>query len=195
MEIRSGADLDKALLANGCLHYVYVLRQPDGVACYGGIGTPFYVGIGQRGRLFEHEKAAKEGTEAGRKVDAINEIWSSGREVVRTIDSFHQKEPWIREGELIHEIGRIDDRTGPLTNPQTYSASHVIEGVELRKYAADQVAAGGVDAIPAKFKLKNIRLKEGPVEPRSPTSCTGPAIPSAGSRRPSSCAGARGRRS
>ncbi len=173
MNIKSRTELDRELHAAGRQHYVYILRQPDGEPCFGGLGTPFYVGIGQRGRLFEHEKAAREGSEIGKKIDAINAIWSKGGEVVRTIDSFHEREPWIREAELIHEIGRIEDGTGPLTNPQTYSASHVVEGVELRKYAADQLSAGGIHAIPTKFKLRNTRLREGPIQPRSAISVMG----------------------
>jgi hypothetical protein len=154
-------------------HYVYILRQPDGKPCFGGVGTPFYVGIGQRGRLFEHEKAAREGSESGLKIDTIRSIWSSGEEVVRTIDSFHSKEPWIREAELIHEIGRLAEGTGTLVNPQTYSASHTHDGVELRKYAAEQLAAGGIDAIPAKFKLRHTRLIAGENVPKSLTSVMG----------------------
>jgi hypothetical protein len=149
------------------------LRKPDGIESFGGIGTPFYVGIGQRGRLFEHEKAARDGSEQGLKIDTIRSIWAAGHEVVRTIDSFHEKEPWIREAELIHEIGRLAEGAGPLTNPQTYSPSHTVEGVELRKYAQQQLSAGGIDAIPVRFKLRNIRLKAGPNQPRSLTSVMG----------------------
>jgi hypothetical protein len=137
------------------------------------MGTPFYVGVGQRGRLFEHEKAARDRSEQGAKIDTILAIWASGGEVVRTIDSFHAQEPWIREAELIHEIGRLAEGQGSLTNPQTYSPSHTVEGVELRKYAAEQMSAGGVDAIPAKFKLRETRLQAGPNAPRSLDSVMG----------------------
>lgn len=173
MEIRAQTELNSLLQAGSGPHYVYILRKPDGVSCFGGVGTPFYVGVGQRGRLFEHEKAAREGTEEGRKIETIRAIWATNSSVVRTIDSFHIREPWIREAELIHEIGRIADGTGPLTNPQTYSPSHAVEGVELRKYAEEQLAAGGVDAIPAKFKLRNVRLQAGPNAPSSLSSVMG----------------------
>jgi hypothetical protein len=165
--IKTPVELSALLQAGAGPHYVYVLRHPDGIDSFGGTGTPFYVGVGQRGRLFEHEKAAREGSEEGLKVDTIRAIWNAGGEVVRTIDSFHKSEPWIREAELIHEIGRLAEGTGPLLNPQTYSPSHTVEGVELRKYARDQVAAGGVDAIPAKFKLRDRRLRAGPKQPKS----------------------------
>jgi hypothetical protein len=166
-EIKTPGELKALLQAGHGPHYVYVLRKPDGVACWGGVGTPFYVGIGQRGRLFEHEKAARDGSESGQKIDTIRAIWASGQEIVRTIDSWHDKEPWLREAALISTIGRIADGAGPLVNPQTYSASRPLEGVELRKYAEDQIAAGGVDAIPAKFKLRETRLAAGPNIPRS----------------------------
>lgn len=173
VEIRTPAELSALLHAGAGPHYVYVLRRPDGAESFGGTGTPFYVGIGQKNRLFEHEKAAKEGTEQGLKIDTIRSIWDVGQEVIRTIDSFHDKEPWIREAELIHKIGRLADGTGPLTNPQTYSPSHVVDGVELRKYAQEQLAAGGVDAIPPRFKLRSVRLEAGPRQPRSLSSVMG----------------------
>ena len=179
--IQTRQDLDTLLRAGNGPHYVYVLRQPDGKPCFGGIGTPFYVGIGQRGRLFEHEKAAREGSEAGSKIETIRSVWSRGQEVVRTIDSFHSKEPWIREAELIHEIGRLGEGTGPLTNPQTYAASHTHDGVELRKYAAEQLAAGGIEAIPAKFKLRQTRLMAGENVPKSLTSVMGKVYSTAAS--------------
>jgi hypothetical protein len=172
-EVKTQADLNTLLQSGRGPHYVYVLRRPDGIECFGGLGTPFYVGIGQRGRLFEHEKAARERTEQGLKIDTIKSIWEAGQQVVRTIDSFHAKEPWIREAELIREIGRLADGTGSLTNPQTYSPSHTVDGVELRKYAQEQLSAGGVEAIPARFKLRNVRLEAGPNPPRSLTSVMG----------------------
>lgn len=171
--INSQGELDAMLRAGRGPHYVYVLRQPDSIPSFGGIGTPFYVGIGQRGRLFEHEKAAREGKENGLKIETIRSIWARGLEDVRTIDSFHTKEPWIREAELIHEIGRIADGTGPLVNPQIYAESRTHDGVELRKYAIDQLAVGGVDAIPERFKLRQTRLTAGPKAPKSLTSVMG----------------------
>lgn len=171
--INSPTELTQLLNEGYGPHYVYVLRRPDGVNCHGGVGTPFYVGVGQRGRLFEHEKAAREGTEQGLKIDTIREIWAAGQQIVRTIDSFHEREPWIREAELIHQIGRLSEGTGPLTNPQTYSPSHTVDGVELRKYVHEQLAAGGVDEIPVKFKLRTVRLQAGPKAPRSMVSVMG----------------------
>lgn len=42
--------------SGGGPHYVYLLRVPDGEPKFGGLGTPFYVGIGQGARLFAHEE-------------------------------------------------------------------------------------------------------------------------------------------
>ncbi|WP_067183809.1 GIY-YIG nuclease family protein [Sphingopyxis granuli] len=167
MIIRSKVDLATALRQREEKHYVYILRYPDDVIACDGEGTPFYVGIGQNDRLFSHEENALHKGEISEKADAIREIQASGREVVRTIDSFHFVEPFIREAELILEIGRKAEGTGPLLNAQTYSPSHRLEGVELRKYAVNQIAAGGIDAIPARFKLRNVRLMGGPNIPRS----------------------------
>lgn len=160
-------DLRKLLQSGLGPHYVYVLRKPDGVVSHGGVGTPFYVGIGQRGRLFEHERAARDGTEQGPKIDVIRTIWSEGGDVVRTIEGFYANEPLLREAEVIHAIGRLADGNGSLTNLQTYARSHKMDGVEVRKYAAEQTQAGGVDAIPARFKLRRTRLRAGPRVPRS----------------------------
>ena len=172
MMIGTLEELNEALRVRAEKHYVYVLRYPDNVPIHGGLGTPFYVGIGQRNRLFSHEEAALRG-EQSEKADAIRAIVSAGKQVVRTIDSFHSIEPFLREAELIHEIGRKAEGKGPLLNAQTYAPSAKIDGVEARKYAAEQAAAGSFDAIPDKFKLRHIRLMAGPKEPKSRTSVMG----------------------
>lgn len=161
------ADLARFIAASGGgPHYVYVLRLPDGKTSFGGSGTPFYIGIGQGNRLFAHEEEARDPSRSGIKVETIRSIWAKGEEVVRTIDSVHAVEPWDREEELINSIGRLAEGTGPLTNAQTYSRSHKLDGVELRKYAKDH-SSGDPNAIPAKFKLRHIRLMAGPKEPLS----------------------------
>lgn len=167
MIIRDVAHLDTVLRESSEKHYVYVLRYPDRIVSHGGTGTPFYVGIGQNRRLFSHEEASLFKGEVSEKADMIRAIAASGKEVVRTLDSFHSIEPFIREAELIHEIGRKAEGKGPLLNAQTYSASHTHEGVELRKYAADQLAVGGNEALPTKFKLRATRLMAGPNIPKS----------------------------
>jgi hypothetical protein len=172
--IRDRADLARLINAlGGGPHYVYVLRMPDGERKFGGQGTPFYVGIGQGARLFSHEEEARDSARSGAKVDTIRSIWANGGEVVRTIDSVHAVEPWDREEELINSIGRLAEGAGPLTNAQTYAPSRKLNGVELRKYAADHLASGDPTAIPAKFKLRHARLMAGPIEPRSRTSVFG----------------------
>lgn len=159
--------------SGGGPHYVYLLRVPDGEPKFGGLGTPFYVGIGQGARLFAHEEEARDPLRSGAKVDMIRSIWAKGGEIVRTIDSVHTIEPWDREEELINLIGRLAEGTGPLTNAQTYARSLKLNGIELRKYAADHTASGDANAIPAKFKLRHTRLMAGPREPRSRKSVFG----------------------
>jgi len=154
-------------------HYVYLLRKPDGQPQFGGIGTPFYVGIGQGMRPFAHEEEARDPARSGAKVETIRSIWDTGGEVVRTIDSVHAAEPWDREEELINLIGRLAEDAGPLTNAQTYAPSRKLNGIELRKYAADHAASGNANAIPAKFKLRHTRLMAGRKEPRSRKSVFG----------------------
>lgn len=173
-QIIDRADLARVIAASGVgPHYVYVLRMPDGETKFGGLGTPFYVGIGCGARLFSHEEEARDPARSGAKVEAIRTIWSKGGEVVRTIDSVHAAEPWDREEQLINSIGRLAEGTGPLTNAQTYAPSLKLNGVELRKYAADYAASGNPNAILAKFKLRHTQLMAGPKEPRSRTSVFG----------------------
>lgn len=168
------ADLARLIAAaGGGPHYVYVLRIPDGGLKFDGLGTPFYVGIGQGTRLFAHEEEARDPTRSGTKVETIRSIWDKGDEIVRTIDSVHTVEPWDREEELINSIGRLAEGAGPLTNAQTYAPSLKLNGIELRKYAADHAASGDANAIPAKFKLRRTRLMAGPKKPLSRTSVFG----------------------
>ena len=148
------------------------MRVPDGEWKFGGLGTPFYVGIGQGTRLFAHEEEARDPARTGAKVEMIRSIWAKGGEVVRTIDSVHGAEPCDREEELINYIGRLAEG-GPLTNAQTYAPSVKLNGIELRKYAAAHEASRDANAIPAKFKLRYARLMAGPREPLSRTSVFG----------------------
>ena len=74
---------------------------------------------------------------------------------------------------MINSIGRLAEGAGPLTNAQTYAPSLKLNGIELRKYAADHAASGDANAIPAKFKLRHTRLMAGPREPLSRTSVFG----------------------
>ena len=172
--INDRADLAGFIAASGGgPHYVYLLRMPDGEPKFGGLGTPFYVGIGQGARLFAHEEEARDPARSGAKVETIRSIWAKGGEVVRTIDSVHAVEPWDREEELINSIGRLAEGAGPLTHAQTYAPSLKLNGIELRKYAADHAASGDANAIPAKFKLRHTRLMAGPREPLSRTSVFG----------------------
>lgn len=69
--------------SGGGPYYVYVLRIPDGQPSFGGMGTPFYVGIGQGNRLFAHEEEARDPARSGAKVETIRSIWAKGGEVVR----------------------------------------------------------------------------------------------------------------
>ena len=139
--ITDRADLIRLIATSGGgPHYVYLLRIPDGETRFGGVGTPFYVGIGQGARLFAHEEEARDPARSGAKIETIRSIWDKGGEIVRTIESVHAVEPWDREEELINSIGRLADGAGPLTNAQTYAHSLKLNGVELRKYAADHAA-------------------------------------------------------
>lgn len=174
MIVNDRADLNAILCAHcDSPHYVYMLRYPDGIECYNGIGTPFYVGIGQGHRVFAHEEEARNPTISSAKVEAIRSTWDLGQQIIRTIDTICDQEPWDREEELINEIGRRAEGLGPLTNDQTYTRSTKLNGVELRKYAPNHIDSGDETAIPAKFRLRDVRLMAGPKEPISRKSVFG----------------------
>lgn len=152
------------LLSNGVgPYYVYILCQPPAKLQM----CPFYVGIGQSGRVFAHEEEAKLKTSAGRKVEEIRRIWDADQEVVRVIDDFFGQEPWAREEELINHFGLVKDGTGILMNEQRYSPSFVSDGIELRKYVGDG------NELPSNFIRRNTRLKVGPRLPRNSASVYG----------------------
>ncbi|WP_137751683.1 GIY-YIG nuclease family protein [Sphingopyxis sp. L1A2A] len=173
MIIGNPSELDQALAKGLGPNYVYILRHPDEVEKFGGVGTPFYVGIGIGHRIFEHEKAASIASTTGRKVTAIRAIWAAGGEVARTIDSFDQTDLWHREAELVNAIGLLKDGTGTLTNEQRPPMSFTIDGIEVRKYSHRQSAAGGPRCIPSDFRLANTALVPGPNTQQSRTSVAG----------------------
>ena len=123
--------------------------------------------------MYAHEQEALDETRCNSKLNTIRTILANGQKIIYEIDSYHDVEPWDREQELIHKFGRLIDGTGPLTNAQTYSPSEKLNGVELRKYADHHRSSGQLDAIPEKFKLRNIRLMVGPNMPRSRASVFG----------------------
>ena len=124
-------------------------------------------------RVFEHERQAADDAVKSAKVHVLRAIAAARRDVVRQIEGFYEREPWGREEALINDIGRLADGKGPLTNDQDYARSVKIEGVELRKYAAEHVATSDLSAVPASFKLASTRLQVGPHTPRSSTSVFG----------------------
>jgi hypothetical protein len=104
--------------ANIGRYYAYVLSKPD--------GTPFYVGVGKAGRkpmerirLHESEARSKPRSRQNKhKLSIIRQILSSGENVGKTIDSWHDSvaDAKGREVALISELGRRDLGSGPLTN-------------------------------------------------------------------------------
>lgn len=87
--------------------YVYELVDPRN-------GEVFYVGKGQKRRLFDHEADASKGVHS-RKCDMIRSIWADHREVDRRIVSRHddENEALQAEFDLIVEYG-LDNLTNVL---------------------------------------------------------------------------------
>lgn len=155
------SEMAKVISARPSKHYVYVLSDPNGV--------PFYVGLGQGGRLFAHEEEARDSSNNSAKCARIRQILNSGGEIDYRIDSWHDSTPWHREEELIREI----EQKHALTNNQRYAPAAEVDGVVLRKYA--DVYADGTDvrAIPANFPYTNTRLTVGAKRPASITNVFG----------------------
>ena len=162
--VGSERELLELLAVSGKRFYVYVLYTPNPK---GYPEQPFYVGIGRDSRLFDHEREARDPTAGGARIEAIRRLWREGREVVRVIDSLHDREPWEREEALINQWGLLKDGTGILTNEQRYAPAHSINGVELRKYARHG------NNLPPNFHSRHLRLGLGARRPRNPNSVYG----------------------
>lgn len=107
--------------------YVYVLTRP--------CGSPFYVGKGTGERFTAHLQPhdVKYGKNS-HKTRIIQKIIADGGTVGVVFDSFHRKEEsaFEREKSLILEIGRVDLKTGPLTNKRAGGEGN-IPGPETRR--------------------------------------------------------------
>lgn len=102
----------KAFIRSQGLHYVYVLRRPD--------GRPFYVGKGFRERVFHHENEARHPNNRlsnAHKLNVIRSIWRGGGTITYEIDMLAEDADAVlrREMELISHYKRLHEG-GPLTN-------------------------------------------------------------------------------
>jgi hypothetical protein len=94
-----GDDLGcKAFLAGQPVHYVYILRRPD--------GRPFYVGKGYGPRVFQHENEARHPNSRlsnAYKLNVIRSIWKAGFKPTYEIDlvTASADEAYAREASLI----------------------------------------------------------------------------------------------
>ena len=102
----------KAFLAASALHYVYILRRPD--------GRPFYIGKGFGPRVFQHENEARHPNNRlsnSYKLNVIRSIWRAGMKPVYEIDLVtpSAETAYAREAVLIGHFRRLHEG-GPLTN-------------------------------------------------------------------------------
>jgi len=90
------------------IHYVYILRRPN--------GEPFYVGMGCNGRISYHEWRARIG-DKGHRYSIIRKILASGTKIIREkiATGLTHDEAKTLEVETIAKIGRKCDG-GPLCN-------------------------------------------------------------------------------
>jgi hypothetical protein len=80
-------------------YYVYILARPN--------GKPFYVGKGQRNRIYAHEGEARTDCRC-HKCQVIRKIWRNGGEVQRykVLTTHDEAEAYAYEVQLIALIGR-----------------------------------------------------------------------------------------
>ena len=102
----------KAFLGQHALHYVYMLRRPD--------GRPFYVGKGVGPRVFQHENEARHPNNRlsnAHKLNVIRSIWRAGNAPTYEIDLITEDaaQAYAREALLIEHFKRLHEG-GPLTN-------------------------------------------------------------------------------
>src|ERR1700676_3840879 len=92
-------------------YYVYILFRRDG-------STPFYVGKGHGRRLLAHEKKSKYLRTATRKDSIIRGMRNDGREIpkIKVAQGLSEPQAFDVEKSLIAAYGRINNRTGILTN-------------------------------------------------------------------------------
>ena len=146
-------EIRNLLTENPNQYYVYVLKD--------GVGSPFYVGLGQDCRLFQHEDEALGVGNNSAKCQRIRAIIQNGDAIDYEIDSFHAATPWHREQELIQNLSKAHR----LTNAQSYAPATETDGVVLRKYADVYDGGAAVSAIPPDFPYTNTRLSIGPNRP------------------------------
>lgn len=106
----NASDVMAAVKASGKPFYVYILNRP--------CGTPFYVGVGCRYRVVQHESEARSGRGNSHKLAIIRKIWEGGGGVIYALaghfDDWHEAAAF--EVSLIANIGRSDVGAGPLAN-------------------------------------------------------------------------------
>lgn len=102
----------KVFVRQRALHYVYILRRPD--------GRPFYIGKGVGERVFQHENEARHPNgrlSNAHKLNVIRSIWRAGAALTYEIDLLtpDADHAFRREAELIEQFKRLHEG-GPLTN-------------------------------------------------------------------------------
>jgi len=108
-------------------NYVYVYLDPRKQGNYSymenGIGIyfdhePFYIGEGQKGRMYDHLKEAKNLKINNPKVQKIRKIWKSGlKPIIYKIFEFENEQDALNvERALGFIVGRKNIKEGPLTN-------------------------------------------------------------------------------
>lgn len=171
-------DLERFLKDAGDVFYVYLLCRPD--------GTPFYVGKGIKGRIFQHEMEAHHAHPVGEsnpfKCNVIRKLKRTDQRIIYQIDSVydrHDEQACLdREAMLILKIGRLHEG-GPLTNLAGGVGN--VSGsspYSVQKHAA--TLSGVPDNNPERAKLNRFLQGIGPVKsvPVKPVSQISRILPS-----------------
>ncbi len=116
-------------------HYIYILHRPN--------GDPFYVGKGQKTRVFDHETEANGTSAKTHKLNIIRSVIRRGEKLRYTIHAAFDchDDALSEEISLIKSIGRYDQGDGPLTN-QTDGGEGGLNPSEDSKERHRQTLAG-----------------------------------------------------
>lgn len=138
------------------IYYVYIYYHPITM-------IPFYVGYGKNDRVYSHFNEARSNPapkQNERKLNTIRKLLREGKEpIIKIIQSDMSKNEAVElEIKLIAEYGRLDKKTGTLTNKTMGGDGNRDWSDEQRKIMSDQrigfVAA--MDPVTGeKFKVKD----------------------------------------
>lgn len=127
------------------LYYTYVYLNPlkpgnYNYDSYSWNYEPFYVGYGKGKRYLDHMLPCRyQRTKNKTKISIITEIFNAGKEpiIIKVIKNEEKLVAINEEIKLISLIGRLDKKTGPLSNMSNGGELSITDGKEVLQYNID----------------------------------------------------------